>query len=106
MLCDGGDNELVVHCAWAEPFSATLVQVPIATPSDLKVTVPVGVTGEGGVGVCEPLIATVAVKVIESPWFAGFRLDPSVVVESNRSTGASVGSVAAPAASAAGCRPR
>src|ERR1043166_791236 len=98
MLCEGGDNELVVHCAWPEPFRATFVQLPIATLSDLNVTVPVGVRGKGGVGVCEPLMATVAVKVIESPWFAGFRLDPSVVVESNRSTGVLVGSVVPPTA--------
>src|SRR5881392_3216108 len=87
MLCEGEVRALVVHCAWAEPFSATFEQPPIATPSDLNVTVPVGVTGEGGVGDCEPLIATVAVKVIESPWFAGLLLETNVVVELNKSTG-------------------
>src|ERR1051326_646138 len=95
MLCDGGVKVLIVHCAVAVPPAAgaraTLVQGPIATLSDLNVTVPVGLKGEGGVGDCEPLMATVAVNVIESPWFAGFKLDPSVVVELNRSTGVVTG---------------
>src|ERR1051326_359763 len=91
MLCEGAVKELVVHCAVAVPpppgVKATLVQVPIATLSDLKVTVPVGLNGEGGVGDCEPLIATVAVKVMESPWFAGLLFEASIGVELNKSTG-------------------
>src|SRR6185503_9828055 len=87
MLCDGGVNAFVVHTACAEPVKATFTQPAMSTPSDLNVTVPVGVTGDGGVGVCAGSIATVAVKLMVSPWFAGFRSETRVVFESNRSTG-------------------
>src|SRR5688572_16833472 len=87
MLCDGGVKVFVVHTACAEPFNATFTQPGMSTPSDLNVTDPVGTTGDGGVGTCDGWIATVAVKLIVSPWFAGFRSEIRLVCESNRSTG-------------------
>jgi hypothetical protein len=69
----------------------------------MKSTVPVGVTGAGGVGTCDGWIATVAVKVTESPWFDGLGgAAVKVVCESNRSTGVTVAVTAPPATSSVG----
>ncbi len=67
-----GVTKPVVHCVVPDD-RASAEQKGIAVPSEVNVTVPVGVGGPAGV--------TVAVKSIYNPATDGFRLDVRAVVE-------------------------